>query len=128
MRDVVDLPGDDDALDLRPERHREGAQNVPAIARDAERGVRIVWLESGVVHVALGVERRARSVDRRALCDQRIYQTWTQRARADTLVQEKRGDADIAAPYRELLCPDRMSFSVARVLIAVDRRRRTSRR
>ena len=50
MRDVVDLPSDDDALDLGGERHRKGAEDEPAVARNAERGVRIVRLASRVFH------------------------------------------------------------------------------
>ena len=50
MRDVVNLPGNDDPLNLGCQGHRERAQYVPAIARDAERSVRIVRLEKGIVH------------------------------------------------------------------------------
>ena len=69
-------------------------------------------LESGVVHGALGVERRALGVERRAWSVERsATNESTRRGRSERaptpLCKEKRGDADIAAPYHELLCPDR---------------------
>ena len=41
MREVVDLPADDSALDLDAQREREQRNDVAAKIRDAERRVRV---------------------------------------------------------------------------------------
>jgi hypothetical protein len=47
VRDLVDLPADDDGLDLRRDRHAEQADDVPAEVAVAECGVRVVPGERG---------------------------------------------------------------------------------